>query len=150
MAATPTTTEIIVEYAKIEQFIADEVTLAEHISTALADVKRYLLNNRGIQWSTVFDSDADDYYVDSDGVANNDDQLKKAISLRTVSLVYKANAERANVNQSNDSFFWDLYRKYRSEAETLLDVAKLDIDADKSGSISDDEERTTAQVFFSR
>ena len=147
---TPTSAEIVIEYAKVEQYISTEVTIDDYIDRGLADVKRYLLNTRGVQWSMVFDSDTAEYLTDTDGNANNDDQLKKAISLMTIAAVYKDNAQRANVQQSNDSFFWGLYSEFRSEAETLLDVAKLDIDTDESGTITEGEERTTSQVFFSR
>jgi hypothetical protein len=142
---TPTYTEMISRFAKIDQYVADETDLTAYVATALEEVQIYLINNRAIKWSTVYDSDNSIYFVDTDGIANNDRQLKKAISLMAISFIYRDNAQNAT-----DAMFWDLYIAYKGEAETLLDVAKLDIDADESGVIDSDEEKTSAQVFFSR
>ena len=145
MAETPTHSEVVNEAAHIEKYVPTEVEMLEFVTRALADVKRYLRNNRGINWSQVYDSASGDYFEDTDGNANNKDQLLKAIRLSTVSIIYKDNAQ-----ESQDSIWWDMYKEYRAEAEILLDNAKLDVDSNDDGEISDGEENATRQKFFGR
>lgn len=144
MAEKPTYSEMTRECAVVEQFVSDEVTMTECIDRGLAHVKRHLLNSRGIKWSHVYDSSTSDYFLDSDGIANNKDNLHKAIRVMTIALIYRDNAQ-----DTTDSAWWGLYQAYRGEAEALLDTAKLDIDEDEDGGIDADEESLTGQVFVS-
>lgn len=141
MAEIPTEAEILAERASINDYLPDGVPLSDFIDKALLYVKRYLRNVRGIEWSTVFVGT--DYLTDSDGNANNQDQLIHAITLTTISLVYKEYSQTVNESQ-----WWDLYMAYRDECETLLNQAKLDIDIDESGGIDSLEEKVRTQTFF--
>ena len=145
MAETPTYFEVIKECAQIEQYIAEEVVMLDYITSALADVKRYLRNIRGIEWATVYNSDTEDYFKDTEDNENNKDQLLKAIRLMTIAIIYKDNAQEAT-----ESIWWDLYKEYREEAEQLIYTAKFDIDSDSSGGITSDEESLISQSFFRR
>lgn len=142
---TPTYADVVKECSTIEEYLAGQTSLSDYSYQALADVKRYLRNQRGIEWSTVYDATNDIYFVDTEGNANNKDNLIKAISLMTVALIFKANAQEAT-----DSMWWDLHKEYKGEALKLLDTAKLDIDYSEDGTISDNEEEATSQVFFKR
>ena len=143
MAETPTAADIITARASISDYLLEGVSLDDFIAIALADVKRYMRNIRGIEWIQV--SDGTDYYPDASGDANNDDQLKKAITLTAISLVYKEYSQTVNESQ-----WWDLYLAYKDEAETLLQTAKLDVDQNKDGVINADEEQTKTQTFMAR
>ena len=145
MAESPTYLEVIKECAQIEQYIAEEVVMLDYITSALADVKRYLRNIRGIEWATVYNSDTEDYFKDTEDNENNKDQLLKAIRLMTIAIIYKDNAQEAT-----ESIWWDLYKEYREEAEQLIYTAKFDIDSDSSGGITSDEESLISQSFFRR
>lgn len=140
---TPNYSDIVQECATIEQYITDDVSMQAHINYALAEVKRYLRNMRGVEWSTVYDVANEEYFKDTDDNENNKDNILKAIRLMTIALIYKANAQEAR-----ESIWWDLYKEYLIEANTLMDNAKLDIDFNKSGEIEDAEEEYSGQVFF--
>lgn len=145
MAETPTTSAVIAERPSIGDKVPDGSTLAAFINRALADVKRFVRNVRGVEWSTIYDATAGEYLKDTDGNANNQDQLEKAITLMAIGLVYKEYSQTVN-----DSQWWDLYIAYREDAETLLKEAKLDIDRDESGAIDAGEEKAATQTFLSR
>ena len=145
MAESPTYQEIIKECAQIEQYVAVESSMTAYIDRALADVKRYLLTSRGIKWATVYSSTDGDYFADTDGIENNKDQLQKAIRLMTVAIIYKDNAQ-----ESAESIWWDLYKEYKLEAESIIDSSKLDVDTSGDGTIDSTEEGSSKQAFFSR
>jgi len=145
MAESPTYQEIIKECAQIEQYVAVESSMTAYIDRALADVKRYLLTSRGIKWATVYSSADGDYFADTDGIENNKDQLQKAIRLMTVAIIYKDNAQ-----ESAESIWWDLYKEYKLEAESIIDSSKLDVDTSGDGTIDSTEEGSSKQAFFSR
>ena len=144
MAELPTTLSVVSKRPDIEDYTSN---LAVHMANALAQVKRYLLNNRGIKWSTVYDSGtADDYFADTDDLENNKDQIGEAITLLTIALVFEAYSIKAQ----DDSQWWNLYQAFRADSESLMDTMKLDIDVDESGGVTEDEEKETGQRFFSR
>jgi hypothetical protein len=146
MAETPTRDQVLIERHDIESTIAQNdanLDLDDYISKALAHVKRDLREVKGIKWDMVYDSTNSQYFENTDGDANNDDTIKHMITLVAISFAFKDLSIRVE-----DSNFWDLYINYREDYDRALNQAKLDIDWNESGGITEDEDGQTTQVFF--
>lgn len=142
----PTRDDVLEIRQDIVNYVVDTKDLeADYIPQALAHIKRFLENKRGVFWITVWDVDNSDYFIGSDGIERNRDKIINAISHMTVALVFK---DWSLTNREGQ--WWDLYLAYRSDAEDSLRDALLDIDKDKSGSISDSETAQRTQPFVIR
>lgn len=120
-------------------------TIDTYAGQANAQVKRDLRDVHDIKWSQVYDSDNEIYFVDTDGEANNDDRIKNMIALLCISYVFRdysiAVAENA---------WFELHLHYMEQYQSAMNQARLDVDLDDSGEISEDEERQTTQSFMVR
>lgn len=146
MAESPTREEILEKRPDLESVMEDNdanLDIDDYISRALTDVKRDLREIKGIKWDMVYDSDEDDYFTDTDGDENNRDSIINMIIMKTISEVFKDFATAVE-----DSRWWDLHIAYRQDYEESIRQAKLDIDRDESGEITDDEENQDTQNFF--
>ena len=146
MAENPTSAEIL----KLRRDLQDYVTAIGNGSTidlyadeANAQIKRDLRDSHGIEWSQVYDDP--DYLLDSDGRANNDDRIKNMIAMLAIAYVFRDYSIAVS-----DSQWFDLYLFYRDEYKTALAQAKLDVDSNDDGTISEGEEQQTTQSFTVR
>ena len=138
----PTTDQILEERADLEKMTdSNNKTLDEYSDQALASIKRDLEDERDIKFDMVFNSDTDEYFVDEDGDARNDDRIKKMITLFIVSLVFK------DFSNDVEDGYWLIHRAYNDEYMRLMTTAKLDIDRNEDGTVDD---QTTGQKFMRR
>ena len=138
----PTTDQILEERADLETMAdSNKKTLDEYADQALASVKRDLEDERDIKFDMVFDATADEYFVDEDGDARNDDRIKKMITLFIVSLVFK------DFSNDVENGYWLIHRAYNDEYMRLMTTAKLDIDRNEDGTV---DSQTTGQKFMRR
>jgi hypothetical protein len=138
----PTDTELTAKRPDIESFLTDpNTTLQTFAGEALGYLKRDLENKRGVTWSRVFVGSA--YLDNSEGTGRNESNLVHCLILRTLALILEAYGIK-----NTDGQWMDLANYYRSEYDELLSVARLDIDIDDSGTISEDEERRSGQTFL--
>ena len=146
MAELPTAAELKAVRSDLDQFVGEGLSLDDQMAQALLYVKRQLEDVRGILWSKVYDSDDDKYFDDADSTGRNRDRLTTAISNMTAAYVFKDYA----VTAGDGSRWWELYLAYRADADALIKNAKLDVDRDESGDITDDETGELGQTFTSR
>lgn len=146
MAETPTPTYVIEIRPDIESRLSSKLSLADYLAKALAQVKRDVEDKKGIKWSQVYDSANTAYFDNADSTGRNDDRLKHAIALQTISLIFKD----YSINSGDEGKWWGLYEAYRVDYENLIDTMVLDVDLDESGAIDDGEESQTQQVFLGK
>ena len=144
MAEKPTTAQVEKYRQDISNFVGDKA-VSDYITLATAQTWRDMLNKRSIKRVWVWDTTNTIYFLDTDGVGNNEDQMHDMIILLTIAFIYQAWAQK-----TQDAQWWDLYTAYRTEYDNALSFAKLDVDKNESGEITADEEATTGQVFFTR
>lgn len=145
MAEQEPTLEDVEEIRKdISDFVVDDKGIeADYIPQALAHIKRFLEDKRGILWVTVWDETGEDYFVGTDDVPRNRDKIINATSHMVVALVFKDWSVK-----KQDGQWWELYVSYRADAEDELRSALLDLDKDQSGTISDGETAKRSQPFM--
>lgn len=130
----------------VEDYVVDNKEVeTDYTPEALKRIKRYLEDKRGILWVQVWDEDNSDYFVGADDVARNRDKIIDAIGHMVVALVFKDWSIKRT-----EGMWWDLYVSYRADAEDSLRNARLDIDRDESGAITEDETAKRSQPFVRR
>ena len=147
MAEKPTTEHVKEERADIETYIIkgdSNLTLSDYIDKSLAQVKRDVRDVKGIKWSMVYDSTAEDYFENTDGEAINKDRLHNAIILLTVAYVFK----NYSTNRSDDSTWNLMFQQYMTDYDRAIEEMKIDVDWNESGAITECEENQTTQTFM--
>jgi len=143
---SPTLEEVKAVRQDVEDYVVDNKEVeTDYTPEALKHIKRYLEDKRGILWSQVWDESNSDYFEGTDEVARNRDKIVNAIAHMAVALVFKDWSIK-----KTEGVWWDLYVSYRADAEDGLRNALLDVDRDKSGSISEDETAGRSQPFVIR
>jgi hypothetical protein len=144
MAATPTSAEVLDIRADLETYLQTNSegakTIDDYTARALAQVIRDLEDTRNILWSRI--------YVDPDylGDGRNEDRSKQMISLLAIAYVF----EDYFLRTAGDTYWYDVYLHYFKVYNDLLKKAKLDVDVDDSGTITEDEEGRSGQSFMVR
>lgn len=141
--AVPTDNEVTAIRADIANFLTGSKTITNYAASALADFKLDLEDKRNILWTRIFDTTNDLYFVDTDDNTRNDDKCINMLSNLTISLIFR---DFAIANE--DSQWMDLANYFRAEYDDRLKIAKLDVDLDDSGGISEAEERKSGQSFM--
>jgi GAF domain-containing protein len=140
--AIPTDDELLAYRSDLSTYLPAGKTLQNIMATALAEVKRFLEDDRNVLWSRVYDLTNDEYFSDPDDNERNKDRIQKAIMLFTVSILFHDYAV------THGGSWWELYLAYRSDAENTLRNAKLDIDIDDSGTVDESETAKQSQSFL--
>jgi hypothetical protein len=55
-----------------------------------------------------------------------------------------------SIQNADEDKWWGLAEYYQEQYDSMILKAKLDVDTDDSGSISEDEDARTGQVFMGR
>lgn len=149
MAEKPTTEQLKIERPDIQVYVEGNtanLSLDDYISKALAQVKRDVHDIKGIKWSMVYDLTTNEYFKNTDGDEQNEDRLHNVIILRTVADVFKDYA----INRSAEGVWNSMYIAYRADYDLAIEQMKLSVDRDETGTITEDEDNTTTQVFQRR
>jgi len=144
MAEKPTIEQVLAIRGDLQKFILPPKTFDDYTTRALGQLKRDLDDKRGILWSRIYTSGA--YLDNTDSTGRNEDRCHHMIGLLAVAYAFEDYA----LQGAAGSQWWDLYLAYRADYDELLKTAKLDVDADDSGSISSGEENVTGQRFLSK
>jgi hypothetical protein len=132
-----------------DPFLDQGKTLQEYAASALAEFKNDIEDVRGFKFTQVFDETADEYFSDTDDYTRNLNKIRKDILCNlTIALVFRDFMIAAS--DDVESRWFNLYTFYRSEYDNALKISQLDVDIDESGTITEDEERTSGQKFFSK
>lgn len=142
----PTDTEVLEIRPDLVDFLQQEDDIATVTAKALKQVKIDLEDKRGILWNRVWDADNSKYFVGSDDYTRNDDKIVRMISLKAIAMVFRDYA----INMGADSQWFQVSAEYGGDYMELLNTAKLDIDADDSGTITVEEDAETGQRFLKR
>ena len=145
MAATPTDAQVLGIRVDLETYLVDTATISDYSARALAQLKRDLEDTRGIKWAQVYVEPS--YLDNTDNTGTNDDRCKYMIALLAVAYVFE---DYAIMTEGTGTHWWDLYLAYRSDYDTTMKRAKLDVDIDDSGTIEEGEEGRSAQAFMVR
>jgi hypothetical protein len=145
--AVPTTDEVKALRADIENYLVEEKIVSDYTASALAQYKLDLYNKRGIKFSQIFDTTNDLYFVNTDDEDWNDQNSINLIGTLTISLVFQ---DFAIARAAEDSQWMDLSVMYRADYDDALKIAKLDVDINDDGTITEDEEGRSGQTFFVR
>ncbi|OQY16382.1 MAG: hypothetical protein B6I36_10325 [Desulfobacteraceae bacterium 4572_35.1] len=143
--AYPTSDELLAYRTDLSNYLASGQSLDNVMATALLEVKRYLEDKRNVMWAMVFDTIGDAYWDNEDSTGRNKDRIQKAIILYTIAIIFRDYSITVG-----DGAWWELYLSYRADAENTLKDARLDVDRDESGDISNSEAETLGQSFMIR
>jgi hypothetical protein len=147
--APPTTAEVQAIRGDVENYLTGTYTLADYTAAALAQFKLDCEDKRGFKFSQVFSTTDDAYLVDTSSDTRNLRKIRQdLLCYLTVSKVFRDYA--IATAEETDSRWWDLSNEYESRYEDRLKIARLDIDVDEDGSISEGEEQTSGQKFMVR
>lgn len=147
--APPTDAEIKLIRVDIENYLIESRTLTSYASAALSQFKLDIEDKRGVSFSQVFDDTNDLYFTDTDGNTRNLQKIRQdMLCYLASSMVFRDYA--IATSDGGGSQWWDLANEYESRYDERLKIAKLDVDLDEDGSISEDEEKVTAQTFMVR
>lgn len=148
MAENPAGSAILAIRRDLSDFITkigNGATIEIYADQANAQVKRDLRDTLGIKWAQVYNAATANYFLDTDGDANNKDRIQNMIALLCIAYVFRDYSIKVT-----DSSWFDLYVFYEEKYQGAMKQAKLDVDQDENGSISEGEEMATSQSFLVR
>ena len=141
----PTEQEVLDIRHDLLEYLADD-DLDTLSTRALAKVKIDLEDQRGVLWSQVWDTTNSKYFVGYDENTRNDDKIPRMIAYLAVSMTFRD----YSIQNADEDNWWGLAEYYMEQYEKMMLQAKLDVDSDDDGSISEDEDAQTGQVFMHR
>ena len=143
----PTAQEVLDIRHDLLEYLADD-DLDTLSTRALAKVKIDLEDQRGgsVLWSQVWDADHNKYFVGYAGNTRNDGKIPRMIAYLDVSMTFRD----YSIQNAEEDKWWGLAEYYMEQYEKMILTAKLDVDSDDSGTISEDEDARTGQVFLNR
>ena len=144
--ALPSTASITTVRNDIADYLPTGVTVDDFAALALLDVKRRLEDKRDILWTWVYDTTEDEYFDNTDSTGRNEDRLQQVIRLLTIAYIFKD----YSIKVPADGLWWALFEDFEKRAFDMLMDAKLDVDRDESGAITEGEESELGQVFLTR
>lgn len=147
--AQPTDAEILAIRFDVDTYLIDAQTKTAYSINALAQFKNDIEDKRNVKFTQVFNDTADEYFTDTDSYARNLNKIRKyMLSNLAVALIFRDYA--INMQEDGDGVWFNVHLFYLTQYEDALKTAQLDIDLDEDGVIDEDEERASAQKFFSK
>ncbi len=147
--APPTDAEVKDIRIDIEDYLIAPQTTLLYAARALSQFKNDIEDKRGIKFTQVFDGTNDEYFSDTDDYTRNLNKIRKdMLSNLSVALIFRDYS--LNMQEDGDGRWFHTHLFYLTQYEDAIKIAQLDIDLDESGAITEDEERTSSQKFFTK
>lgn len=140
--AVPKISDIEAIRADILIFLVLNNSIESYAKNALTRFKMDLEDKKSIQFKTIFDTVNDEYFEGSDGERNKPKCFYMLGNL-IVSMVFRDYAAK-----QGEASWWDLANEYEARYDAMLNRAKLDVDMNEDGLISDGEMAARHQPFF--
>jgi len=147
--APPTDAEILAIRFDVDSYLIDPQTKTAYATNALTQFKNDIEDKRNVKFTQVFNDTADAYFTDTDSYTRNLNKIRKyMLANLAVALIFRDYA--INMQEDGDGVWFNVHLFYLTQYEDALKTAQLDIDLDEDGAIDEDEERASAQKYFSK